>query len=155
MSKAKNGDVVKVHYTGKLEDGSVFDSSLERDPLQFTLGAGQMIKGFEAAVLGMEIGEEKVARLSPADAYGEVNENMIFPIKKANIPNEIQIAMGMQLNAQTNQGQPIQVTVVDIQDDQIMVDANHPLAGKELIFELKLVEVTPGEEAENKPPLFD
>lgn len=155
MPKAKAGDTVKVHYTGKLATGEVFDSSREREPLEFTLGNQQMIKGFDAAATGMEIGETKTVTLSPAEAYGEVDQNMFFPISRTDIPAEIRLEIGLQLNAQTNTGQPIQVSVAEIHDDKIIVDANHPLAGKDLIFEIQMLEIISPGDADKKPLLYD
>lgn len=155
MLQAKNGDVVKVHYTGKHTNGSVFDTSLEREPLQFELGRGMMIQGFEEAILGMKIGEEKTINLSPAQAYGQVNPDMFFTIERASIPAEIDLKEGIQLQAHTEQGQPIQVVVREIKEDSVVLDANHPLAGQELVFDLQLIEIADGGEAEKKPLLFD
>ncbi len=155
MLIAKSGDTVKVHYTGKHEDGQIFDTSQEREPLEFVLGAGQMIKGFEKAVLGMSVGAEKTITLKPEEGYGEVNPEMVFPVKRQDIPDTVQLQIGTQLSAQTAQGQSIQVVVKEIGDEEVLLDANHPLAGKNLVFELHLVEVTPEGQAGQKPLLFD
>ncbi|NJO00720.1 MAG: peptidylprolyl isomerase [Bacteroidia bacterium] len=155
MKVAKEGDTVKVHYTGKYTDGQIFDSSLNREPLQFDLGKGQMIQGFEQAVLGMGVGEDKTINISPESAYGQHREDMVFPVDRSEIPEHIDLQVGMQLNAQTQQGESIQVLVKEIQEDHVLLDANHPLAGENLIFEIKLLEITPAEEAGNRPLMFD
>ena len=155
MLKAKNGDAVKVHYTGKHTDGDIFDSSEGREPLAFELGKVQMIKGFEAAVLGMEVGETKTVTIPADQAYGDFNENMVFSVNKTEIPEHINLQLGMPLNVQTDQGHTVQVTVKEITDATVTLDANHPLAGQELIFEINLVEITPGEDESKKPLLFD
>lgn len=141
MSKAKNGDYVKVHYTGKLTSGEQFDSSVGREPLAFTVGAGQMIKGFDSAIPGMEPGEKKTITIAPEDAYGPVNEEAIIEFAKSNIPDSIPIEVGMQLQLQTPTGQPVPVVVKEIKDDVVILDANHRLAGEELIFDIELVEI--------------
>lgn len=141
MKKAKEGDVVKVHYTGKLNDGNVFDSSKDREPLQFQLGKGQMIPGFEKAVLGMAVGDNTTATLPPTEAYGEARQDLIFPINKTDIPAEMKVEVGMPLQAQTDNGQAVQVTVKEIKANEIILDANHFLAGKELIFDIELLEI--------------
>lgn len=141
MSVAKNGQAVKVHYTGRLEDGSVFDSSQGREPLAFTLGNGQMIPGFEEAVLGMSIGEVKEASIPCSQAYGERSNDLILEVPKAQVPADITPEVGMQLaiNDGTN-SRPVVVSAVD--DEKIVLDANHPLAGKDLTFEIELVEIS-------------
>ncbi|MDX2303855.1 MAG: peptidylprolyl isomerase [Microscillaceae bacterium] len=155
MQIAKNGDSVKVHYTGKHTDGDIFDSSAGKDPLDFELGKGQMIQGFEAAVLGMSVGETKTVNIPSDQAYGEFNEEMLFPINLADIPAHIELELGMPLNVQTNEGHAVQVLVREITEDLVILDANHPLAGMDLVFEINLIEITPAEEAPNKPLLFD
>lgn len=155
MLKAKEGDSVKVHYTGTFQDGNVFDSSLGGEPLEFALGKGQMIPGFEKAILGMQIGEDKKVTIPSNEAYGEVNEEMFFTINRTEIPDEVKPEVGMRLNAQTGQGQSIQVFIKDFDNQTVTLDANHPLAGKDLNFEIKLVEITPSEENGKKPLLFD
>jgi FKBP-type peptidyl-prolyl cis-trans isomerase SlpA len=142
MTKVKDGSTVKVHYTGKLTDGTVFDSSEGREPLAFTIGAGMMIPGFEQGVLGMELNEEKTVSIKPEDAYGEVREDMVAEVPKAQLPPDMEVEKGMDLMSQTPDGQQMVVKVVDVKDDSIVVDANHALAGKELVFDIKVVEVT-------------
>lgn len=141
MAEAKKGDKVKVHYTGKLTDGTVFDSSLEREPLEFEVGAGQMIAGFDNAVNGMAVGDKKVAEIPSAEAYGEKRDDMMVPVPNDKIPADIKPEVGMQLSMQQPNGQPLPVIVAEVKDDHIVLDANHPLAGKDLAFEIELVEI--------------
>ncbi|MEO6818244.1 MAG: peptidylprolyl isomerase [Ginsengibacter sp.] len=141
MSKAKKGDRVKVHYTGKLTDGKQFDSSQGREPLEFTVGAGQMIKGFDEAIPGMEVGDKKTITLSPTDAYGESNADAIIEFPKGNIPADMKLEPGMKLQLQGQDGNPIPVVVKEVKDDIVILDANHELAGKELVFDIELTEI--------------
>lgn len=142
MSTAKKGDKVKVHYTGKLTDGTVFDSSLEREPIEFELGAGQMIAGFDKAVDGMTVGDKKTADIPSAEAYGDKRDDMMVPVPKDKVPEEIKPEVGMQLSMQQPDGQALPVLVAEVNDDHIVLDANHPLAGKDLNFEIELVEIS-------------
>lgn len=142
MSVAKKGDKVKVHYTGKLTDGTVFDSSRDREPLEFEVGGGQMIAGFDKAVDGMKVGESKVAKFSSTDGYGEKNEDMVFTVPKDQLPPEIKPEEGQQLSMQHPSGQQIPVVVTKVEENEIVIDANHPLAGKELEFDIELVAIT-------------
>ncbi len=139
--EAKKGDAVKVHYTGKLEDGTVFDSSVSREPLGFTLGDGNMIKGFDAAVYGMVIGDKKTVNIPAVEAYGERREDMMIEVPISQVPANIQPEIGQQLVLQGEGGQPMPVTVVDLTDEKIVLDANHDLAGKDLIFDIELVTI--------------
>lgn len=141
MAKAKNGDQVKIHYTGRLTNGEQFDSSEGREPLSFTVGGGQMIKGFDHAIPGMEVGEKKTINIQPQDAYGEVNENAIVDFPKENIPADLDLKVGMKLQMQSRDGRPVPVTVKEIKENVVVLDANHHLAGKELIFDIELVEL--------------
>lgn len=141
MSQAKQGDTVKVHYTGKLQDGNVFDSSVNREPLEFTLGAGNMIPGFEQAVQGMSIGEKKTAEIPSEQAYGEKREDMIISVPRENVPGDIEPEVGQQLAIQQQGGQQVPVTVTEVTEEKVVLDANHPLAGKDLVFEIELVEI--------------
>lgn len=141
MSVASKGDAVKVHYTGKLNDGTVFDSSANREPLQFTLGDGNMIKGFDAAVQGMEIGQEKSVTIPSNEAYGEKRDDMMLDIPLTQVPPHIKPEVGMELSLQNQQGQPVPVRVVGVEEEKIILDANHPLAGQDLIFDITLVEI--------------
>jgi FKBP-type peptidyl-prolyl cis-trans isomerase SlpA len=142
MTKVKDGSTVKVHYTGKLTDGTIFDSSEGREPLAFTIGAGMMIAGFEKGVLDMELNEEKTISIQPEDGYGLVRDDMIAEVPKAQLPPDMEVEAGMELMSQTPDGQQMVVKVVDVKAESIVVDANHPLAGKDLVFEVKVVEVT-------------
>jgi len=133
MGKAKNGDKVKVHYTGKFEDGKVFDSSIEREPLEFTIGKGQVIQGFEEAVEGMNPGESKSAEISAEKAYGPHRKEMVTAVKRNRFPADIQLHQA--------DGKTIRVTVTNVSESEVTLDANHPLAGKNLTFDIKLVEI--------------
>jgi FKBP-type peptidyl-prolyl cis-trans isomerase 2 len=141
MAQVKSGDQVKVHYTGKLVNGEQFDSSAGREPLEFTVGAGQMIKGFDDAMPGMTVGQKKTINIPAADAYGEKNDDAIIEFPKENIPPDMKLEPGMQLTLSNQQGQPVPVVVVDVKDDVVILDANHFLAGKELVFDIELVEI--------------
>ena len=141
MSKAKKGDNVKVHYKGTLTTGEQFDSSEGKEPLAFTVGAGQMIKGFDDAIPGMAVGEKKTINIAPSDAYGEKNKEAIVEFPKANIPADMKLEPGMKLQLQNQAGQPVPVVVAEVKDDVVILDANHELAGKELIFDIELVEI--------------
>ena len=142
MQQVKEGDVVKVHYTGKLTSGEQFDSSVGREPLEFTVGAGQMIKGFDAAMPGMSLGEKKTINIAPEDAYGPRSEEAIIQFPKENVPADMQLEPGMTLTLSNQMGQPVPVIVVEVQQDVIILDANHFLAGQELIFDIELVEIS-------------
>jgi peptidylprolyl isomerase len=141
MEQVKDGDVVRVHYTGKLTNGEQFDSSEGREPLEFTVGAGQMIKGFDEAMPGMSVGEKKTINILPGDAYGEKDEQAMIEFPKANIPPDMKLEPGMQLQLRNENGQPFPVTVAEIKDDVVVLDANHMLAGKELVFDIELMEI--------------
>lgn len=141
MPQAKSGDSVKVHYTGKLTDGTVFDSSKDREPLAFELGAGQMIKGFDIAVDGMKVGETKTAEIPAAEAYGESREDLIFDVPKSNLPEDLKPEVGQQLAMSQPDGQQVPVTVAKVEEDKVIIDANHQLAGKDLVFDIELVEI--------------
>ncbi len=138
---AKKGDIVKVHYTGKLTSGDQFDSSAGRSPLEFKVGAGQMIPGFDQAIPGMNVGEKKTITVPPADAYGEKNNEAIIEFPKANIPADMKLETGMKLQLRNEAGQPIPVVVTEVKDETVMLDANHELAGKELVFDIELMEI--------------
>lgn len=141
MSVAKKGDQVKVHYTGRLADGTVFDSSKDREPLAFELGAGMMIEGFDKAVTGMEIGQTKTAEIPSAEAYGEHREDMVVDVPRTQLPEGMEPQVGQQLGMQQPNGQQIPVVVTEVEEESIKIDANHPLAGKDLIFDLELVSI--------------
>lgn len=141
MSKAKQNDTVKVHYTGKLQSGEIFDSSVDREPLEFTIGSGQLIKGFDHGVVGMEVNETKSVAIPSDEAYGPVQENLIQEVEKSQLPPEIQPAIGQTLIATGPQGEETRLVVREVKDASITVDANHPLAGQDLIFDIQLVEI--------------
>ena len=141
MTEAKSGDTVKVHFTGTLIDGTQFDSSRGQEPLEFTLGQGQMITGFEEAVVGMKPGENKTITIVSGEAYGERNEAMVQEVPRSAIPAEIELAEGMLLQAQSPDGETLRFTVADFNDEAVTVDGNHPLAGRDLTFELELVQI--------------
>lgn len=140
MATAKHGDKVKVHYIGTLEDGSQFDSSEDREPLEFVLGAGMVIEGFEKAVTGMEPGESRSISIPPAEAYGDRNEELVFRVDRGQMPPDLEPREDMVLEVKTEHG-PAQLTVVAVEDDAITLDGNPPLAGKTLNFQLSLVEI--------------
>ena len=139
MTQAKNGDTVKVHYTGKLDDGTEFDSSVEDSPLEFTLGEGELIPGFEEAVLGMSPGESKTVRIASDQAYGPHQEEMVLVVERDQFPPHITPQLGQQLELRHPDGQAVSVTVTDISPSGVTLDANHPLAGQDLIFDIELV----------------
>ncbi len=141
MDLVQEKNNVSVHYTGTLENGEVFDSSRDREPLSFEVGAGQMIPGFEKAVKGMKLNETKKITIEPAEAYGELKPDMVQKISKEQLPPELEVHVGQQLASQMPDGQQIVVTVKDIADDEITIDANHPLAGKTLNFEIEVVDI--------------
>lgn len=135
----ENGKKVKVHYTGKLENGTEFDSSLQRDPLEFTVGTGQLIRGFESGLIGMNVGEQKTIKITPEEGYGPVHESMVLTIPKSNVPDDVQV--GAQLQADNESGQPVVFVVRQINENEVIIDGNHPLAGKNLIFDVSVVEI--------------
>lgn len=137
----KKGDTVRVHYTGKLEDGKEFDSSLKRQPLQFEVGAGSVIKGFEDAVVGLKQGEKKSVTIPPEEAYGSYDENLLVEMPKTSLPEGVTPEVGIRLQIVNQQGQALPVVVTEILDGSIKLDANHPLAGKTLLFDIEVVEI--------------
>lgn len=141
MSQAKSGDTVKIHYTGTLNDGSQFDSSAGRDPLEFVLGSGQVIPGFDNAVEGMAVGDSKNVQIAPEDAYGPRHEQLIQEVPKTALPEDMTPEVGMGLQSQTPDGQVMQLTVTEVSEATITVDANHPLAGETLTFDIELVAI--------------
>lgn len=141
MTIAKNGDTVKVHYTGTLDDGTVFDSSIEREPLEFKLGEKQMIPGFEAGVLGMAVDETKSIKIASQDAYGPHHDERMIEIPRSEVPADMTIQVGQTLELAGPDGQSVIVQVKELTDDIVKLDANHPLAGQDLNFEIKLVEI--------------
>lgn len=139
MSVAKSGDTVKVHYTGKLEDGTEFDSSVGAEPLEFDLGAAQVIEGFENAIIGMKEGETKTVVIPVEQAYGPINEEYVLKAPRDNMPPDLDPFVGLQLLMPVPNAEPVPVIITEVSDVEITLDANHPLAGKELTFELELV----------------
>lgn len=139
--KVKNGDTVKVHYTGKLDDGSVFDSSDGKDPIEFEVGAGRMIEGFDKGVVDMEVGETKTIKIPCDKAYGQYREDMIAVLERDEVPVKFKLAKGMVLQFKAENNAPMMVTVKDLTDTHITLDGNHALAGKDLTFDIELVEI--------------
>ena len=141
MAQAKTGDTVKVHYTGKLDDGTVFDSSADRDPMEFTIGEGQLIADFEQAVIDMNPGESKSIKISHDNAYGPHRDEMLMVVDRSQFPEDLDPRIDQKLQVKHPDGESSVVTVVDITDANITLDANHPLAGKDLTFEIQLTEI--------------
>jgi peptidylprolyl isomerase len=141
MTQVKNGDTVGIHYTGTLNDGTVFDSSEGRDPLAFQVGSGQIIPGLDVAIPGMAVGDKKVVNVPCDEAYGQMNPAMRQEVPRAEIPAEIPTEVGSRLQMQAQNGQVIPVVVVDANDSTITLDANHPLAGQDLTFAIELVSI--------------
>jgi peptidylprolyl isomerase len=142
METAKSGDKVKVHYHGKLTSGETFDTSAGREPLQFEVGSGSVIKGFDEGVTGMSIGEKKTINIPFGEAYGPHNTDMVIEMPKDRFPKDMELEVGMPLMMSDQEGQQFQVAVMEIRDKVIVLDANHPLAGKDLVFDLELVEIS-------------
>lgn len=141
MTTLKNGDTVKVHYTGTLEDGRVFDTSKEREPLEFKVGEGQIIPGFESGVVGMEVGETRDIEVTPDDAYGPRREELVMEVPVAEFPDNITPEIGMELQIKQQDGTPFGVVITDVAEEAVTLDANHPLAGQTLYFQVEVVEV--------------
>ncbi len=141
MALAKNGDTVKVHYTGRFEDGTVFDTSADSEPLQFTLGARHVIPGFERAVVGMQTGESKTVRIAPDQGYGSHQADLVFQVGRETLPEELDPEIGQHLELQQPNGERVMLTITEVSESTITLDANHPLAGKELTFNVELVEI--------------
>lgn len=141
MTQAKAGDTVSIHYTGTLADGTTFDSSDGREPLKFQMGAGQIIPGLEAALEGMAVGDEKTVTIAADDAYGQHQPEGLQEVPRSAIPDHIPLDLGTQLQVQTPQGQTLPVTVTQVTEESVTLDANHPLAGKDLTFAVKVVEI--------------
>lgn len=141
MTLVKENNTVKVNYTGKLSDGHVFDSSEGKEPLEFTLGKGQIIAGFEKGVINMKLNEKKTITIPKEEAYGEVNKELIQEVEKSKLPQDIKPEVGMGLVSKSQDGQEMNLVVVEVKDESIVIDGNHPLAGKDLIFDLEVVEI--------------
>ncbi len=146
MTTAKQGNSVKVHYHGTLSDGTVFDSTYEESPMDFTLGEGEIIPGFEEAVEGMDEGEKKSVTVEPDRAYGEYNDKGVVQVPRENLPEDIQPEEGMMLQLNTPEDQVVYVTVTEMDEENVTLDANHPLAGKTLNFDIELIQINSAEE---------
>ena len=141
MNDVKPGDTVRIHYTGTLSDGTTFDSSQGREPLEFTVGSGQIIPGLDRAIPGMNVGETKTVTVPAAEAYGDRNPDGVQSVPRAQVPDHIPLDPGTQLQVQTGDGRTLPVTVAEVTAEEVVLDANHPLAGKDLTFEVELVEI--------------
>ena len=141
MTQVKSGDTVRIHYTGTLADGSTFDSSAGRDPLEFTVGSGQIMPGLDNALPGMSVGESKTVEVPADDAYGQPDPNAKQAVPRTEIPDDIPLDLGTQLQVQTPTGQTMPVTVAEVTESEVTLDANHPLAGRDLTFAIELVEI--------------
>lgn len=141
MSQVKENDTIKLHYTGKLADGQVFDSSVEREPIEFKVGEGKIIPGLEKGVIDMKVNEKKTIEIAKDEAYGEASDELFQEVKKEQLPEDIKPEVGMGLVSKNPDGSERQLRVAEVKDDHIVVDANHPLAGKDLIFDVELVEI--------------
>ena len=143
MAAVKQGDTVQVNYTGKLQDGTIFDTSYDRHPVQFTLGNGKLIAGFEKAVIGMNVGEKKIVIIPPGDAYGQRHSSAVVELERKNLPGGFEPRVGQRLELTQENDSTVLVTVVATSENKVTVDANHPLAGKDLTFEIELVSIVP------------
>ena len=141
MSQVKENSTVKVNYTGKLSDGKIFDTSEGEAPIEFVLGQGRLIPGFEKGLIDMKLNEKKTITIAKEDAYGEVNENLIQEVAKTQLPQDMEPQVGMGLVSTSPEGQEINLMVVEVKEESIVVDGNHPLAGRDLIFDLEVVEI--------------
>lgn len=141
MGKAKEGDTVKVHYTGKLANGEVFDSSEGRQPLEFTIGNGSLIPGFEKGVVGMDVGDTKTIEISPEEGYGERRDELVVEVNKNDFPDTVTPALGQRLQIRQQGSEPIVVTITELKEETVTLDANHPLAGYTLFFDVEMLAV--------------
>lgn len=141
MTQVKSGDTVKVHYHGKLTDGTTFDTSEGRDPLEFKVGEGQVIKGFDDALADMKVGDKKTVEIPVDQAYGQRNDNMVMEYPKSDFPADMTPEVGLQLHMSDNSGNTFPVVITEVKEEAVMLDANHPLAGKDLIFDIELVSI--------------
>jgi FKBP-type peptidyl-prolyl cis-trans isomerase 2 len=144
MQQVKSGDKVKVHYHGRLTDGQTFDKSEGREPLEFEVGSGMVIKGFDDGVTGMSVGDKKTISIPFNEAYGPKNPDMIIDMPKDRFPKDIELEIGMPLAMSDGQGQQFEVIVTQLKEESVVLDANHPLAGQDLIFDLELIEIVGG-----------
>lgn len=143
MQQVKSGDTVKVHYSGRLTDGTTFDTSAGREPLQFEVGSGMVIAGFDNGVMGMIVGDKKTIQIPVTEAYGPKNPDMIIEFPASEFPEDLELEIGTRLNMTNGAGQIIPVVVTEIGQETVMLDANHPLAGEDLVFDIELVEIAP------------
>ena len=141
MSQVKANNTVKVHYTGKLADGQVFDTSEGKEPIEFVLGQGRLIPGFEQGLIDMKLNEKKTISIAKEEAYGEVNEQLIQEIDKANLPQDMEPKVGMGLVSKSPEGQEMNLMIIEVKDESVVIDGNHPLAGRDLVFDLEVVEI--------------
>ncbi|MFO8007271.1 MAG: peptidylprolyl isomerase [Candidatus Brocadiia bacterium] len=141
MATAQQGDTVKVHYKGTLEDGTVFDESAERGPLEFTIGEGEIIPGFEQAVVGMSPGETQSVSIAAAQAYGPHNEQLVGQIERTDLPDDLEPEIGQRLEMRSEEGQPFVVQITEVGEETVTLDGNHPLAGEDLNFQIELLEI--------------
>lgn len=141
MAEASEGTNVRIHYTGRLTDGTVFDTSEGREPFGFTVGAGEVITGFETAVEGMKEGDEKTVTIPAVDAYGPRRQDLVLDVRRDQLPADIDLEKGKRLHMETEDGRTFQVTIMEVHDDHLKLDANHPLAGQDLTFDIQLVQV--------------
>ena len=141
MAQAKTGDTVKIHFTGKLEDGTVFGSTANREPLEFELGEGRIIPGIEKAVEGMNVGESKTVEVPPEQAYGQHQAELVQKVSRDRFPEDVEPQVGQEFEIPQQEGRPMAVRVVDVSESTVTLDANHPLAGRDLTFELELLEI--------------
>ncbi|MCC5871361.1 MAG: peptidylprolyl isomerase [Gammaproteobacteria bacterium] len=141
MAEAKQGDTVRVHYTGQLADGTEFDSSRDRDPLEFQVGSGQVIAGFESAVAGMAVGDSCTTTIVAEEAYGPRRDELVVDVDRSQLPGDMDLEVGQALQVKDQNDQPFVVHVAAVADDAVKLDANHPLAGRDLTFEIELVEI--------------
>ncbi len=141
MSEAKTGDTVRIHYTGTLTDGSEFDSSAGRDPLEFTIGSGQIIPGLDREIAGMAVGDSKTVTVAADEAYGQRDPAAVQEVPRNAVPAEIDLVVGKRLQATTADGGQMVVTIAAVSDETVTMDANHPLAGEDLVFEVELLEI--------------
>tara|TARA_B110000046_G_scaffold185756_1_gene229096 strand:- start:10772 stop:11218 length:447 start_codon:yes stop_codon:yes gene_type:complete len=145
MNQVKENNTVKVNYTGKLSDGQIFDSSEGREPIEFTLGQGQLIPGFEKGLIDMKLNEKKTITIPKEEAYGDVNKDLIQEVKKTELPQDMAPEVGMGLVSKSPDGQEMNLMVVEVREETIVIDGNHPLAGKELVFDLEVLAITEAE----------
>lgn len=141
MERAEAGDAVRVHYTGRVEDGTVFDTSAGKEPLEFTIGEGMVMPGFEAAVVGMSAGEAKTVTITPEEGYGPRREELVMEVDRGCVPQEYEPVAGQTIQIGQSKERMLQVVVSEVTEDRIVLDANHPLAGKTLVFEMEMVEI--------------